>query len=312
MKNNKDEKIRISIINGFLGSGKTTLLTHYISELLKNDEKIKIIMNEFGSFDIDSNSISNEIEVYSLINGCVCCDLKQELVSELTAIALNGDVNHVIIEATGIAHPLELLIACQDPKLVSYFEKPTIIGVLDAKRFLNRHQYTDNTVSLMEDQLKLSDIVIINKIDLVTDDNIQIIKSQLYDICPGGMTYTTTFGHVPLNTLLLKTKNKQLENENHQHHHHHHGIKSMHYTFSSPIDRQLFYQFILKLPDSVLRLKGYVTFRDKPDAIYEFQYAYGLPDYGIVSMNVPLTIVIIGENLDTNQLRNQLDMLQFT
>ncbi|MBE5667186.1 GTP-binding protein [Staphylococcus sp. SS87] len=312
MKNNKDEKIRISIINGFLGSGKTTLLTHYISELLKNDEKIKIIMNEFGSFDIDSNSISNEIEVYSLINGCVCCDLKQELVSELTAIALNGDVNHVIIEATGIAHPLELLIACQDPKLVSYFEKPTIIGVLDAKRFLNRHQYTDNTVSLMEDQLKLSDIVIINKTDLVTDDNIQIIKSQLYDICPGVTTYTTTFGHVPLNTLLLKTKTQELENENHQHHHHHHGIKSMHYTFSGPIDRQLFYQFILKLPDSVLRLKGYVTFRDKPDAIYEFQYAYGLPDYGIVSMNVPLTIVIIGETLDTNQLRNQLDMLQFT
>ncbi|MBE5662128.1 GTP-binding protein [Staphylococcus sp. SS21] len=312
MKNNKDEKIRISIINGFLGSGKTTLLTHYISELLKNDEKIKIIMNEFGSFDIDSNSISNEIEVYSLINGCVCCDLKQELVSELTAIALNGDVNHVIIEATGIAHPLELLIACQDPKLVSYFEKPTTIGVLDAKRFLNRHQYTDDTVSLMEDQLKLSDIVIINKTDLVTDDNIQIIKSQLYDICPGVMTYTTTFGRVPLNTLLLKTKNKQLENEDNQHHHHHHGIKSMHYTFSGPIDRQLFYQFILKLPDSVLRLKGYVTFRDKPDAIYEFQYAYGLPDYGIVSMNVPLTIVIIGETLDTNQLRNQLDMLQFT
>ncbi|MCS5348374.1 GTP-binding protein [Staphylococcus aureus] len=312
MKNNKDEKIRISIINGFLGSGKTTLLTHYISELLKNDEKIKIIMNEFGSFDIDSNSISNEIEVYSLINGCVCCDLKQELVSELTAIALNGDANHVIIEATGIAHPLELLIACQDPKLVSYFEKPTMIGVLDAKRFLDRHQYTDNTVSLMEDQLKLSDIVIINKIDLVTDDNIQIIKSQLYDICPGVMTHTTTFGCVPLDKLLLKTNNQELENENHQHHHHHHGIKSMHYTFSGPIDRQLFYQFILKLPDSVLRLKGYVTFRDKPEAIYEFQYAYGLPDYGIVLMNVPLTIVIIGEDLDTNQLRNQLDMLQFT
>lgn len=76
MKNNKDEKIRIFIINGFLGSGKIMLLIYYISELLKNDEKIKIIMNEFGIFDIDSNSILNEIEVYLLINGCVCCDLK--------------------------------------------------------------------------------------------------------------------------------------------------------------------------------------------------------------------------------------------
>ncbi|MCO5362349.1 CobW family GTP-binding protein [Staphylococcus argenteus] len=312
MKNNKDEKIRISIINGFLGSGKTTLLTHYISELLKNDEKIKIIMNEFGSFDIDSNSIFNEIEVHSLINGCVCCDLKQELVSELTAIALNGNVNHVIIEATGIAHPLDLLFACQDPKLVRYFEKPTIIGVLDAKRFLDRHQYTDNTVSLMEDQLKLSDVIIINKIDLVSDDNIQKIKKQIYDICPDVMTHTTTFGRIPFDTLLLKTKNQEMVNGEQHHHHHHHGIKSMHYTFSGPIDRQLFYQFIMKLPDSVLRLKGYVTFRDKPDAIYEFQYAYGLPDYGIISMKLPLTIVIIGESIDTDQLRNQLDMLQFT
>ncbi|HDG5440403.1 TPA: GTP-binding protein [Staphylococcus aureus] len=308
MKNNKDEKIRISIINGFLGSGKTTLLTHYISELLKNDEKIKIIMNEFGTFDIDSNSISKEIEVHSLINGCVCCDLKQELVYELKAIALKGDVNHVIIEATGIAHSLELLVACQDPQIVNFFEKPIIYGVLDATRFLERHQYTENTVSLMEDQLKLSDMIIINKIDLVTDDSLEKIDKQLSIICASIPTYKTTYGQVSLEELDLPGKDREISS----HHHHHHGIKSMTYTFTGPIDRQLFYQFIMKLPESVLRLKGYVSFRDQPNAIYEFQYAYGLPDYGIIGMHLPLTIVIIGETLDTNHIRNQLDMLQFT
>lgn len=308
MKNNKDEKIRISIINGFLGSGKTTLLTHYISELLKNDEKIKIIMNEFGTVDIDSNSISNEIEVHSLINGCVCCGLKQELVYELKAIALKGDVNHVIIEATGIAHPLELLVACQDPQIVNFFEKPIIYGVLDATRFLERHQYTENTVSLMEDQLKLSDMIIINKIDLVTDDSIEKIDKQLSLICASIPTYKTTYGQVSLEELDLPGKDREISS----HHHHHHGIKSMTYTFTGPIDRQLFYQFIMKLSESVLRLKGYVSFRDQPNAIYEFQYAYGLPDYGIIGMQLPLTIVIIGETLDTNHIRNQLDMLQFT
>ncbi len=50
----------------------------------------------------------------------------------------------------------------------------------------------------------------------------------------------------------------------------------------------------------------------EPNAIYEFQYAYGLPDYGIIGMHLPLTVVIIGETLDTNHIRNQLDMLQFT
>ena len=264
-------------------------------------------MNEFGTFDIDSNSISNEIEVHSLINGCVCCDLKQELVYELKAIALKGDVNHVIIEATGIAHPLELLVACQDPQIVNFFEKPIIYGVLDATRFLERHQYTENTVSLMEDQLKLSDMIIINKIDLVTDDSLEKIDKQLSMICASIPTYKTTYGQVSLEelTYLVKTERYRL-------------IitiimgKSMTYTFTGPIDRQLFYQFIMKLPESVLRLKGYVSFRDQPNAIYEFQYAYGLPDYGIIGMQLPLTIVIIGETLDTNHIRNQLDMLQFT
>ncbi|ORN89327.1 cobalamin biosynthesis protein CobW [Staphylococcus aureus] len=265
-------------------------------------------MNEFGTFDIDSNSISNEIEVHSLINGCVCCDLKQELVYELKAIALKGDVNHVIIEATGIAHSLELLVACQDPQIVNFFEKPIIYGVLDATRFLERHQYTENTVSLMEDQLKLSDMIIINKIDLVTDDSLEKIDKQLSIICASIPTYKTTYGQVSLEELDLPGKDREISS----HHHHHHGIKSMTYTFTGPIDRQLFYQFIMKLPESVLRLKGYVSFRDQPNAIYEFQYAYGLPDYGIIGMHLPLTIVIIGETLDTNHIRNQLDMLQFT
>ena len=209
-----------------MGSGKTTLLTHYISELLKM-MKIKIIMNEFGTFDIDSNSISNEIEVHSLINGCVCCDLKQELVYELKAIALKGDVNHVIIEATGIAHPLELLVACQDPQIVNFFEKPIIYGVLDATRFLERHQYTENTVSLMEDQLKLSDMIIINKIDLVTDDSLEKLI-QLSMICASIPTYKTTYGQVSLEELDLLVKT-----EISSHHHHHHGIKSMTYIYRS-------------------------------------------------------------------------------
>ena len=95
-------------------------------------------------------------------------------------------------------------------------------------------------------------------------------------------------------------------------HGHHHGIERLHYKFTSPIDRQLFYQYILRLPDNVLRLKGYVKFRDEPEVTYEFQYAFGLPDYQIIDDEMPLTIVMIGEQIDENQIRNKLDMLQFT
>ncbi len=95
-------------------------------------------------------------------------------------------------------------------------------------------------------------------------------------------------------------------------HSHHHGINSMQYTFTTAIDRQLFYQFILRMPDNVLRLKGYVQFKDEPNVTYEFQYSFGMPDYEVINGNYPLTIVLIGEQLDVNRLKNKLDMLQFS
>lgn len=74
MKNNKNEKLKITIVSGFLGSGKTTFLTHYINELLKIDEKITVIMNEFGSFDVDGNHLSELVKVYPLVNNLMLTD----------------------------------------------------------------------------------------------------------------------------------------------------------------------------------------------------------------------------------------------
>ncbi len=159
----------------------------------------------------------------------------------------------------------------------------------------------------MEDQLKLSDMIIINKIDLITDDSLEKIDKQLGMICASIPTYKTTDESFSLEELDLTVKDREISS----HHHHHHGIKSMTYTFTGPIYRQLFYQFIMKLPESVLRLKVMCHLELSQRAIYEFQYAYGLPDYGALQVQLPLTIVIIGA-LDTNHIRNQLDMLQFT
>ena len=153
MRNNKDEKITISIISGFLGSGKTTLLTHYISEILKTDEKVKVIMNEFGSLDVDGNHLSNIVDVRSILNGCVCCDLKIDLVNQIESLVQGNETDHIIIEATGIAHPIEIIMACQDPRIVKYVRQPQVIGVVDAERFINRMQYSESTMRLMEEQL---------------------------------------------------------------------------------------------------------------------------------------------------------------
>lgn len=308
MRNNKDEKIKISIISGFLGSGKTTLLIHYISEILKTDEKVKVIMNEFGSLDVDGNHLSNIVDVRSILNGCVCCDLKIDLVNQIESLVQGNETDHIIIEATGIAHPIEIIMACQDPRIVEYVRQPQVIGVVDAERFINRMQYSESTMRLMEEQLEVSHILIVNKTDLISEDKQQQLKDELNLINAQVPIILTSYGKVNIDEI-SQFRDDVVTTHTHSHHH---GINSMQYTFSGPIDRQLFYQFILRLPDNVLRLKGYVQFRDTPNETYEFQYAYGMPDYGVIDKDLPLTIVIIGEQLDVNRLKNKLDMIQFS
>lgn len=307
MINNKNKKISITIINGFLGSGKTTFLNNYIHQLLKKDKKITIIMNEFGSFDVDSLLIEEDITVKSLINGCVCCDLNNDLVLQLQSLIKEGVSQHILIESTGIAHPLEVFAACQDPTIVNDVEIPEIIGLVDALRFNNRMKYTAETNELMEEQIKYSDVIILNKMDLVTQVELENIKKQLVSINNKATIYVTTYSK--LDDVVVKNKSADINRHVHVHHH---NVQSMKYTFSTPIDRQLFYQFIMRLPDEVFRLKGFVKFKDQLDAIYEFQFSMGLPTYGITDREVPLTIVIIGEMLDTTRLKNQLEMIQFT
>lgn len=312
MKNIKNEKISITIVNGFLGSGKTTFLKHYIKQLLKEDEKITIIMNEFGNFDVDSLLVGDEVAIKSLVNGCVCCDLNNDLVRQIKSLINQQETEHIIIEATGIAHPLEIFTACQDPTIVHDVYTPNIIGVVDAQRFSRKNTYSTSTNHLLEEQLAYSDTIILNKTDLVDETTRQDIELQLKKLNPDAPMIVTTYSQFDYKQLRFPTKNQTSQINDYAHKHHHHGIQSMKYTFKSPIDRQLFYQFIMRLPDNVLRLKGFVTFRDMPEAIYEFQYAMGLPDYGIINKDLPLTIVLIGEGLDVNRLHNQLDMIQFT
>lgn len=309
MINNKNEKISITIVNGFLGSGKTTFLKHYIEQLLKKDEKITIIMNEFGSFDVDSLLLGNDVSIHSLINGCVCCDLNNDLVNQLKQLIDQTDTSHILIEATGLAHPLEIYSACQDPTIIKNIHEPTIIGIVDAQRFTKKEVYSPSTTQLLEEQLRYSDTIILNKTDLIGEEALNDVKENLNKLNPQAPIIITTYSQ--FNDEQINGKVIQ-HNEIQHKHTHHHGIQSMQYTFTAAIDRQLFYQFIMRLPDSVLRLKGFVKFRDLPEVTYEFQYAMGLPDYGIIDKDVPMTIVIIGESLDTDRLRNQLDMIQFT
>ena len=308
LKNIKQPKIAITVVTGFLGSGKTTFLSNYVKYLLNKNENPSIIVNEYGNLDVDSAALSDDVEVASILNGCVCCDLQQDLIKQLKHFLNKSAMHHIIIEATGIAHPIEIIAACQDPEIVANVQTPMVIGLLDAPRFLTRTQYTHSTKQLMEEQLEVSHAIVVNKMDLLKSDAYDDLKA-IDKINSEAPKFYTTYADMHMDAFDTITNTSLPTKESHMHHH---GINSVQYHFSGPIDRQLFYQFILRLPDNVLRLKGYVKFRDMPHETYEFQYAFGLPDYQIIDDEMPLTIVMIGEQIDENQIRNKLDMLQFT
>lgn len=308
LKNIKQPKIAITVVTGFLGSGKTTFLSNYVKYLLNKNENPSIIVNEYSNLDVDSNALSHDIEVASILNGCICCDLQRDLIKQLKHFINKSAMHHIIIEATGIAHPVEIIAACQDPEIVEHLATPVVIGLADAPRFLARAQYTNSTIQLMEEQLQISHAIVVNKMDLLESVEYDKIK-EIEKINPQAPKFYTSFADLDMDNLVLTTDDSMSPLGQSMHHH---GIKSMQYQFTGPIDRQLFYQFILRLPDNVLRLKGYVKFHDAPNDIYEFQYAFGLPDYEVIDTTMPLTIVLIGEQIDENQLRNKLHMLQFT
>lgn len=310
LKNIKNRKFSITILTGFLGSGKTTFLNKYVSYLLNNQEKPQVIVNEYGNLDVDSYALGNQVEVASILNGCVCCDSQLDLIKQLKHFINESAMHHIIIEATGIAHPLEIIAACQDPEIAEYTDVPTVIGLVDGPQFLKRKLYTNNTKDLMEEQLKVCHAIIVNKMDLIDNEakeNLKVLK----ELNPHAAITYTTYTECDIEDLLNEA-NIATPSMTGVKYGHHHGINSLVYTFTSPIDRQLFYQFILRLLDNVLRLKGYVKFRDAPMDTYEFQYANGLPDYHVIDEAMELKIVLIGEQLDINRLRNKLDGLQFT
>lgn len=172
-------KIPITIITGYLGSGKTTLLNHIVSQF--NNKRIAIIQNEFGEqIGLEqeillNNNGSKQIEWLEMPNGCICCTVKNDFVSAIENLVINkkGTIDYVIVETDGLAKPGPIISTFWlDDELESCIYLDGVITVVDAK-YIIKHL---NDLVVIE-QIAVSDHIILNKIDLVSSDNIdELIK----------------------------------------------------------------------------------------------------------------------------------------
>ena len=324
----------VTIISGFLGSGKTTLLNH----ILKNQIGLKtaVLVNEFGEIGIDNDLIIETGEdMIELTNGCICCTINGELENTVnTVLAKSKDLDYLIVETTGLADPLPVAMTFAGGNLREKVRLDSIITLIDAENF--NFEIKPSEVSYS--QILYGDILLINKCDLVNENQIKRIENKILDIKKEPRILKSTKSNVGLETIISVglfetdkyqlTKNKQdhshhdhnhsHHDHNHSHHDHNHshqesennieGFTSVSFQTKEPFSLRKFQNFLdNELSKDVFRAKGILWFleSERKHIFHLSGKRFSLDDdvWGNQKSN---KIVLIGKNLDHELIKNQL------
>lgn len=290
-------KVPCTIVTGFLGAGKTTLVRH----VLENAEgrRLAVIVNEFGDVGIDGEILKGcgvescpEDAIVELANGCLCCTVADDFVPTLKGLLDRPNPpEHIVIETSGLALPKPLVKAFNWPEIASRVTVDGVVAVVDgaavaAGRFADdpeaiaRQRAEDSSLDhdnpleeVFEDQLQCADLVILNKADLISDDEKNSVVSEIGKVLPRAVALVQArHGQVPVKVLL--GLGAAAENDL--------AARPSHHDLEGEHDHEDFDTFIVELPfyaspqalvermakaaeeHDVLRMKGFVEVEGKP------------------------------------------------